>query len=413
MRGLVPEILGAGFVGTSLSWGAGAPAASGIFTGRCAFGALAGRERERESVLERVRGLEGRCWDSGSGLQYPHPTLSPSGRGYRWTGWLLGVLLILIISGQGQAGPGTGFGESLRLQGNAPQAATAGLPLETYYNADMEIYTDQSYLTAGTRWVGIGGEVALFSVLRLGFEGIDVRTGDVPQTVEQSDGSFGGEIGRTNAYETGWRGRAQFDAKVPGGFLVAGRVEVEQLTQDVSGDRGTGMGVVASAFGALPMGEAWGALAWASGGPFGTGDGASFASSVRVGGGVEWRGGLGLVGGAEGLRAGAEAEHYNESVTNVGGGLIYWFGGPDRDGQGARLVLRGGFRAAPDSVAPAGARFGIGFVLRDETGVGWGADYAYVPFGDLGALHYVGARIKLGGGFLPLPGRSSGLMEGD
>ena len=307
-------------------------------------------------------------------------------------------LAFLLVVSPAYAGAGSGFGESMRMYGAAAQAGTGGLPLERFANSDSEVFTQQSYMDAGVRWVGMGLEVGMFSVIRIGFEGVMVSADGVDQTVEQIDGSYSGSTGKMSASETALRGSLQWDF---GGrpFSVSARMEMQGVSQDIAGDKGSGIGTTGMLFGRYGLNESWNLLGWVSGGPYGQGHGSDFVSSVTGGAGVEHPGGLGLIGGSEGFRLGAEYEMTPGDQASTGGGLVYWFGGRDIAGTGVRLAIRAGFRGEPGSVAPSQGRFGVGVTFRDDLGVGWGADYGFVPFGNLGTVHYLSARIKLGLGF--------------
>ena len=299
----------------------------------------------------------------------------------------------------------------MRMYGGAPEAGTGGLPLERFTNPDSEIYTDQSYLTAGIRWVGLGAEVGLFSALRLGFSGVMVTADGADQTEEQSDGSYGRSVGKMSASETALRGSLQWNFG-GAGFAVSARADLQGLSQDIAGNKGQGVGTTGSLFGLFHLNETWNLLGWASGGPYGDGRGYKFVSAVTGGAGVELPGGLGMAGGSEGFRVGAEYGQVPGDKAAIGGGLVYWFGGRDLDGTGVRLAVRGGFRGEPGTVAPAQGRFGLGVTYRDDQGIGWGADYGFVPFGDLGVVHYLSARIKLGLGFFRHADDTSGEYRG-
>ena len=322
------------------------------------------------------------------------------------------VALFLAAANPAQAAAGAGYGESMRLYGGAPEAGSGGLPLESFTNPDSEIYTNQSYMTAGVRWIGLGLEVGLFSALRVGVEGVMVTAGGAEGSGEGADGTYSGSLGKLSADETAIRGNLQWNFGAPK-FTAAVRVEMQSLSQDISGNRGEGLGTKGHVFGMYRPGESWNLMAWGSGGPFGSARGFDFASAMSGGAGLDHPGGLGLLGGSEGLRFGAE---YGMSPGGdkpaIGSGLVYWFGGSELDGSGLRLVLRGGFRGEPNTVAPSQGRFGVGVTFRDDQGVGWGADYGFVPFGDLGVIHYLSARIKLGLGLFRHVDDSSGERGG-
>jgi len=321
------------------------------------------------------------------------------------------MLFSLLAASPAFAGAGIGYGESMRVYGSAPEAGTGGIPLERFTNPDSEMYTNQSYMSAGVRWVGLGVEVGLFSSMRVGFEGVMVTADGADQTEEQSDGSYARTVGKMSASETALRGSLQWNFGGPA-IAVSARLEMQGLSQDIAGNQGRGVGTTGTLFGLYRLNEAWNLLGWASGGPYGQGRGLDFVSSVSGGAGVERPGGLGLVGGAEGCRVGAEYEQAPGEQASAGGGLVYWFGGRDLDGNGVRLAIRGGFRGEPGTVAPAQGRFGAGVTFRDEQGIGWGADYGFVPFGDLGTVHYLSARIKLGLGLFRHADDTSGEYGG-
>lgn len=309
---------------------------------------------------------------------------------------VLAVLLALVASGV-RAGAGMGFGESMLMHMDAPSAGTGGLPLEKFTNPDSEVYTDQSYLTAGVRWVGLGVEVGLFSALRLGFEGVMVSVNGADQTEEDAAGAYAGTLGKMDASETALRGSLQWNIGSRD-IDVYARFEMEQFSQEMAGYKSDGMGTSGSLFGIYRVNESWNILGWGAGGPFGEDKRFDFVSSVSGGAGIEHPGGMGLIGGKEGVRLGAEFGQV-AGERSAGAGLVYWFGGRDLDGTGVRVAIRAGYRGEAGMVSPSQGRFGCGVTYRDDLGIGWGADYGFVPFGDLGTVHYLSARIKLGLGF--------------
>ena len=300
----------------------------------------------------------------------------------------------------------------MKMYASAPEAGAGGLPLERFTNRDSEIYSNQAYMSAGVQWVGLGLEVGMFSAIRLGFEGVMVTADGADQTEEQSDGSYSRSLGKMSASESAMRGSLQWNFGGSGAAISA-RVGMTAVLQDIVGSKRKGVGANGSIFGLFRINDGWNMLSWASGGPFGESGAYDFVSTVSGGAGAEHPGGLGLIGGSEGFRLGAEYGKTAGDQGSLGIGTVYWFGGRELDGTGVRLAIRAGFRGEPGSVDATQGRFGVGLTFRDDLGIGWGADYGYVPFGDLGSVHYLSARIKLGLGLFRHSDDTSGEYQGD
>lgn len=309
------------------------------------------------------------------------------------------ALLALMILARGVAagGAGTSFGEELRLQAAAPTAATGGIPLEEFTREELLLEGHQHRLPVGTRWAGVGAELSLWQGTRFGARGTGAFTEGVPATTERPDGSYGGEQGTVQATVWGGEAFAQHAFRLAGGGRMDVRLTVLGSREDLAGSRATGAAASGAGFWTLPLGEAASFLCWASAGPYGRGGGAAFASSAAAGLGLERLGGLGLAGGAEGFRFGAEGSRLGEGAFEGGAGGAYWFGARDAEGPGLRFILRAGIRGVEGGVAPVQPRFGFGVSLKTAGNFGVGADYAVVPFGDFGSLQFLSARLIFAG----------------
>lgn len=307
------------------------------------------------------------------------------------------LLAAFLASPVAAGGPGTTFGDGLRLQTDAPTAAAGGLPLERYAREELLLEGRQNRLPVGARWADLGAEASLWEGTRLGAEGGGAFAEGIPATTELSDGSYGGEQGTVQAAEWEWAAFGQQAFALGGNGRLDVRLTLLGARQDFAGSSGSGLGASLAGFWAVPLGEAASFLLWTEDGPFGRGRGAAFASAFGGGLGLERPGGLGIAGGAEGFRFGAEGRFLAEGGLEGGAGAVYWFGGPALAGPGMRFLLRAGIRGLEGGVVSVQPRFGFGVSLTTAGNFGVGADYAVVPFGDFGLLQVLSARVVFAG----------------
>jgi hypothetical protein len=136
---------------------------------------------------------------------------------------------------------------------------------------------------------------------------------------------------------------------------------------------------------------------WGLAGPLGWGADRLFAGQMTAGAELLTNRSQGFLGGAEGYAVGAEGEWQSENYLEGGAGLSYWFGRPT--GSGSTAFIRLGVRYQQGNVAPVQPRGGVGFLWRSAEQWGFQLDYAIVPLGELGLLHYATLGIR----FQPSP----------
>jgi hypothetical protein len=313
------------------------------------------------------------------------------------------ALVAFAAEASGGTGPGTGFGEAVRLEMGAPRAATGGLPMEEYSARGVTLNADQFYLGDRARWFGVGLDSRVTGGVRAGGSVHQFSVEGARQAFENADGSYGGEGDGIGASELGWKAFVQLLLPRQEQFTLGLRATVQGLSQEVAGWRGSGLAGNAEMVGERPLTERSRFLGWMAAGPFGASRSSSFAWSARAGAAIERRGGVYLARGSEGFRAGLEAERLGESLLQVGAGMLYWFGGDELEGDGARLVLRAGARREQSVVVENQFRGGVGFRFNGTGGFGWGLDYAYVPFGLLGQIHYMSVSVTFGRRITAIP----------
>lgn len=310
-------------------------------------------------------------------------------------------------------GPGMSFGEAVRLEMGAPRAATGGLPMEEYSARGVTLTADQFYLGDRARWFGVGLDSRITGGIRAGGSIHQFAVEGAREAFELADGSYGGEGDGIGATELGWKAFAQALLPRQEEFTLGIRVSAQGVNQEVAGWRTSGYGGTAELIGERPLTEYSRFHGWISAGPFGAAKGgAPYAWSARVGGAIERRGGIYLARGSEGFRVGVETERLGEGLFQAGAGLLYWFGGTELEGDGARFLVRAGARMAREAVLENQFRGGVGFKFNGTGGFGWGLDYAYVPFGLLGQIHYMSVSVTFGRRIVGIPGEEWPGTEG-
>ena len=321
--------------------------------------------------------------------------------------------LVVAVTANAESGPGTSFGEAVRLEMGAPRAATGGLPLEEYSARGVALTADQFYLGDRARWFGVGLDSRVTTGVRAGGSVHQFSVEGAREAFELADGSYGGEGDGIGATELGWKAFVQALLPRQEQFTLGVRISAQGLSQDVAGWRTMGMGGTAELIGERPFTEHARFLGWVAAGPFGAAkDGVTYAYSTRAGGAIERRGGLYLARGSEGFRFGVETERLGEGLFQAGAGLLYWFGGDELEGDGPRFMVRAGARMAREAVIENQFRGGVGFKFNGTGGFGWGVDYAYVPFGLLGQIHYMSVSVTFGRKMVGIPGEEWPGTEG-
>ena len=304
-------------------------------------------------------------------------------------------LLVLLAGAQGlyAADVGGGFGESIRVLTSARQAGSGGVALEDPWRQGSLVEANSVLLSSGLRWFGIGYQGGLGPVLRIGGEGFFFSTPEVTRTLENTDGSYGGQKGTVGASEYGGRILGQLSVLDSGGWKSAALCRVSALIQRLPDSSNAGYAVEAGGQAQGPLGGTSALTAWALAGPLGRGAGHGFAGQVNGGIGMISAYSRGLLKGAEGSAIGAEGRWLTEGLMQGGLGGLYWFGRPNAPGM--TLYLRAGGWYAAGGAQEIQPRGGLGILWR--TGSGWGVqfDYAVVPAGEMGMYHYATLGVRL------------------
>jgi len=286
------------------------------------------------------------------------------------------------------ANVGTGFGETLWALTSARQAGTGGLMLEDPWREGAQVEASTVILQPGARWVGLGCQAGVGPALRLGGEGFVFQSATVSRTLELSDGSFGGTQGSVSAQEWGGRVVGQLMVWSRGDWRVAGLGRVSGVFQRLPDVNHVGAMAEGGAVAERLLGSADQALtAWGLMGPLGWGAGRF--STWQISGGVGWLNKMAdgwVFPGAEGCGVGMEGDILGEQLLHGGVGGVYWFGRPDD--AGPTLFVRAGIRSMSGTAREVQPRGGVGLLWNWRGGLGLQFDYAVVPLGDLGLLHY-------------------------
>jgi len=305
------------------------------------------------------------------------------------------VLLALLAGARGlcAADVGGGFGESIRILTPARQAGSGGVALEDPWRQGSLVEASSVLLTSGLRWFGFGYQGGLGSALRVGGEGFLFSTPEAARTLENPDGSYGGQNGAAGAAEYGGRILGQLSVLESGGWKAAALCRVSALIQRLPDSNNTGYAVEAGGQAQGPLGGGSALTAWALAGPLGRGAGHGYAGQVNGGIGMISAYSRGLLTGAEGYAIGVEGRWLTEGLMHGGLGGLYWFGRPNAPGM--TLYLRAGGWYAAGGAQEIQPRGGLGVLWR--TGSGWGVqfDYAVVPAGELGMYHYASLGVRL------------------
>jgi hypothetical protein len=97
--------------------------------------------------------------------------------------------------------------------------------------------------------------------------------------------------------------------------------------------------------------------------------------------------------GAEGYGVGVEGDYLGEQLLHGGVGGVYWFGRPND--AGVTVFVRLGMRSMRASVQALQPGGGIGVLWNWLGGLGLQFDYALVPMGELGLMHYGTLALRM------------------
>jgi len=289
-------------------------------------------------------------------------------------------------------GGGEGFASELRTLTTARQAGSGGVALEDPWRQGSYADVTSVALSSGLRWFGLGIQGGGGSGFRVGSDGFVFSSPAMTRTLDQPDGSYGGEGGTFRPVEWGARVTGQWTLRDSRSwrFAVLGRIiGMNQHLADVN-RIGVGGAVGAQAQRVLDAGRML--TLWGMAGPLGWGAGHLFAGDITAGAALLANRSQGFLGGAEGYALGAEGEWQTENVMDGGAGLSYWFGRPT--GSGSTFFVRLGVRYQQGNVAAVQPRGGLGFLWRSAEQWGFQFDYAIAPLGELGWLHYATLGIR-------------------
>jgi hypothetical protein len=291
------------------------------------------------------------------------------------------------------ADTGLNYGESLRLTASARQAGTGGVALEDPLRQGWIIEANTVLVTPHLRWVGFGCQGGWGPDLRIGAEGLFLSSQGMTKTLENSDGTLGGESNNTIDYSE-WGGRVlgQLTVLDGGAWRAALLCRGVLLFQDLPDTRNSGFGFDVGMQMQTDLPEHRILTIWGLAGPVGLGNGYGFAGKAAIGAGLLVNRPHGFLGVADGYMIGADGDLLWEGLFDGGLGVVYYLG---RLGDaGTTLFLRGGARLVSGGIRQIDPRYGLGLLWRGRAKYGFQFDYSLVPRGEMGYLHYVSMGIR-------------------
>jgi len=302
--------------------------------------------------------------------------------------------LTLSCGGVFAANVGAGFGESQWALSSARQAGSGGLAIEDPWREGSLLETSTVLLQPAMQWFGLGWQGGLNKNLRGGVDIFAFSAKDITQTVENSDGTYGGERGTVKTLDYGGRIVGQYTVMDAGGIRVAALGRASGMYQDLPGVSYSGaaaeLGLQARK---AILNDNRTLTGWILAGPLGKGGGRWYTGQFCVGASLLSASPKGLLGGAEGYSFGAEGSFLGEGLLNGGLGCIYWFGRPQS--RGFTFFLRAGARVEQESISTFRPQGGLGVIWRGTGEFGLQFDYAAVSNGALGTFHYATIGIRL------------------
>jgi len=290
------------------------------------------------------------------------------------------------------ANSGNGFAESIRPLQSARQAGSGSLTLAGLSNEGTVLEANTLLLEPGLRWYGLGVQTGMGNMVRILAEAFMFRP-EITRTVENSDGSFGGEAGAVDFQEWGARvlGRMLVWKNRSRQIAVLGRVT--SWVQDLSGFRNVPFTIETGVQVVQRVGTATNLLAYGLLGPLGRGASRWHVNQGTVGAGFVTYRAKGLFGKENGFGLGLELQSVGEGLLHAGLGGVYWFG--HSVGAGSTFFIRAGARHMAQSIQSVEPHAGLGYLWRTANGLGIQLDYAIVPLGVLGTFNYVTVSLRL------------------
>jgi len=307
-----------------------------------------------------------------------------------------GVLTVVCLGwadGGFGADVGRGFGSEFSVLATARQAGTGGLALEDPWRQGNFVEATSVVLSSGVRWLEFGAQGGAGAGLRIGADGFAFTPTGIAGTSENADGTYAGETGDVKASSWGAHLVGQWTVADGGVWRAAVVGRATGVVQQLSVAQSVGVGADAGVQAQRATGKGEAMTFWCLAGPLGWGADRLFAASVTAGAGWMSRFTGGLFCASEGCALGAEGELLSDKLVHGGAGAVYWFGAPSA--AGCTLSLRAGVREASGSAQVTQPRAGIGMLWRSPRGWGLQFDYAIVPLGELGYLHYATLAVRI------------------